>query len=59
MKYGMERLINLGKYGIQFENIKLVVMDCDSREEAESEIKAWRSDIEDKFKKLTNPVINH
>jgi len=44
-KYSMTRKLNLGRYGMQFESIDLGVSDCDSREEAEREIKHWEYDM--------------
>ena len=41
----MTRKLNLGRYGMQFESIDLGVSDCDSREEAEREIKHWEYDM--------------
>lgn len=39
MKYGIERTINLGRYGREYESIKLLIEDADSFSEAELEIK--------------------
>lgn len=44
-KYSMTRKLNLGRYGMQFESIDLGVSDCDSKEEAEREIKHWEYDV--------------
>jgi len=54
MKYSMKRLINLGKYGpsFQYENIEICVEDCESWEQAESEIKKEMLKINEAYTNL-------
>ena len=54
MKYSIKRLINLGKYGSQFqyENIEICVEDCESWEQAEGEIKSEMTKINEAYTNL-------
>lgn len=45
MKYGIQRKINLGKYGIEYEALDLIVTEADSWEEAEKAINEEREKV--------------
>ena len=50
MKYGKKRVINLGRYGFDYETIAIEVSECESQEEADREIAHWEMDIREKAK---------
>jgi len=52
MKYGITRKINLGRWGLQFESIDLMVEDCDTKEQAMEEINEWRKEIIKPFEEI-------
>lgn len=56
MKYSITRKINLGKYGIQYESIDIVVLECDTKEQAMEEIEQWEKEIDDQFRKPVGPI---
>lgn len=41
MKYNITRKVNLGRFGFNFESVDLGITDCDTKEQAEQEIKDW------------------
>jgi len=53
--YGMARKINLGKFGLQYESLDLMIEGCSSFEEAEKEINEERIKIENGFKEAKKP----